>query len=133
MIEGYWDWPLWRCECYEHTWSDGRQIVWNVTKAKWLMTQTRRRLACIDRKAMERMMQQASQTCAREQGRPYEESMPGIAVAVLEDEQGAMVLIDGHHRLAKAYEEGKVFTAHMLTNAESILCIVRCDDWSLIP
>jgi hypothetical protein len=54
-------------------------------------------------------------------------SRPGIAAPILHQGQVIYILIDGHHRNARALREGRSFSAYLLTNEASRACVVEPD------
>lgn len=54
-------------------------------------------------------------------------SRPGIAAPIVAMGQVIYILVDGTHRAVKALQQGRTFSAWLLTPAANRACLVRCE------
>ena len=49
---------------------------------------------------------------------------PGVAAPILWEGERRYILIDGVHRLVRAYRAGETFEVHVLSDADSRACVL---------
>lgn len=99
-------------------------IVWDIGAAKLLVKQGHYlAIAEIDPATQADIMQRNAWD--PEHLAAVDISQPGIAAPVIDQGRIAYVLIDGLHRNARAFQEGKTFRAYLLKDAASRACILE--------
>lgn len=118
---------------YVYSMDNGNKIMWDIDKAWRILKNKPRKPHIVEDQNGQFKHIAETFDLEPEKLKHADCAVPGIITTIIQDNKLQNIVIDGIHRLVKAYQNDFTYFCYYLFPEESKECIIACTDISLLP